>query len=106
MAKLEENRGVYWLPGSAAESTDGAPLNLEFRVARLVVKATTDSETEFDASQLEESEETRRLNHNGALEPSKKKKKGCRNFEEKTTNMRISEPLRKTANEWTSEPPR
>ena len=25
VAKLEENRGVHWLPGSAAESTDGAP---------------------------------------------------------------------------------
>ena len=35
----------------------------EFRVARLVVEATTDSETEFDATQLEESEETRRLKH-------------------------------------------
>ena len=63
VAKLEENRRVYWLPGSAAESTDGAPLNLKFRVARSVVEATTDSETEFDASQLEESEETRRLKH-------------------------------------------
>ena len=63
MAKLEENRRECWLPGSAAESTDGAPLNLKFRVARLVVEATTDSETEFDASQLEESEETRRLKH-------------------------------------------
>ena len=55
VAKLEENRRVYWLPGPAAESTDGALLNLKFRVARLVVEATTDSETEFDASQLEES---------------------------------------------------
>ena len=26
VAKLEENRRVYWLPGWAAESTDGAPL--------------------------------------------------------------------------------
>ena len=67
VAKLEENRRVYWLPGSAAESTDGAPLNLKFRVARLVVEATTDSETEFDASQLEESEETRRLKHKTIL---------------------------------------
>ena len=67
VAKLEENRSVYWLPGSAAESTDGAPLNLKFRVARLVVKVTTDSETEFDASQLEESEETCRLNHKTIL---------------------------------------
>ena len=67
VAKLEQNRRVYWLPGSAAESTDGAPLNLKFRVARLVVEATTDSETEFDASQLEESEETRRLKHKTIL---------------------------------------
>ena len=57
MAKLEENRRVYWLPGSAAESTDGAPLSMKFRVARLVVEATTDSETNFDVNtmQLEES---------------------------------------------------
>ena len=26
VAKLEENRRVYWLPGSAADNTDGAPL--------------------------------------------------------------------------------
>ena len=67
VAKLEENRRVYWLPGSAAESTDGAPLNMKFRVARSVVEATTDSETEFDATQLEESEETRRLKHKTIL---------------------------------------
>ena len=53
VAKLEENREVYWLPGSAAENTDGAPLIMEFRVERLVVEATTDSETEFDETQLE-----------------------------------------------------
>ena len=65
VAKLEENRRVHWLPGLAAESTDGAPLIMKFRVARLVVEATTDSETDFDvnATQLEESEETRRLIH-------------------------------------------
>ena len=65
VAKLEENRGVYWLPGSATESTDGAPLSMKFRVARLVVEATPNSETDFDmnATQLEESEETRRLKH-------------------------------------------
>ena len=63
--KVVENHRVYWLPGSAAESTDGAPLSMKFRVARLVVEATTDSETDFDvnATQLEESEETRRLKH-------------------------------------------
>ena len=59
VARLEENRRVYWLPGSAAESTDGASLN--------VVEATTNSETEFDATQLEESEETRRLEHKTIL---------------------------------------
>ena len=59
VAKLKENRRVYWLPGSAAESTDGAPLNMKFRVARLVVEATTDSQIEFDATQLEESGEAR-----------------------------------------------
>ena len=69
VAKLEENRRVHWLPGSAAENTDGAPLSMKFRVARLVVEATTDSETEFDvnATQLEESEEKRRLKHKTIL---------------------------------------
>ena len=56
---------MYWLPGSAAESTDGAPLSMKFRMARLVFGATADSETELDANatQLEESEETRRPKH-------------------------------------------
>ena len=67
VAKLEENCRVCWLPGSAAENTDGIPLTTEFRVERLVVEATTDSETEFDATQLEESEETRRLKHKTIL---------------------------------------
>ena len=40
---------------------------MEFRVERLVVEATTDSETEFDAKQLEESEETRRPKHETIL---------------------------------------
>ena len=64
VAKLEENRGVYRLPGSATESTDGAPLCMKFRV-RLAVEATPNSETDFDvnATQLEENEETRRLKH-------------------------------------------
>ena len=59
VAKQEENRRVYWLPGSAAESTDGASFTMKFRIARLVVEATADSETELDvnATQLEESEE-------------------------------------------------
>ena len=65
VAKLEENRGMYRLPGSATESSHGTPLCMKFRVARLVVEATTDSETDFDvnATQLEESEETHRLKH-------------------------------------------
>ena len=63
VAELEENSRMYWLPGSAAENTDGAPLITKFRVERLVVEASTDSETEFDATQLEESVETRRLKH-------------------------------------------
>ena len=40
---------------------------MKFRVARLVVEATTDSETDFVATQLEESEETRRLKHKTIL---------------------------------------
>ena len=35
----------------------------EFRVDTLVVEATKNSETEFHATQLEESEESRRLKH-------------------------------------------
>ena len=56
VAKLKENHRVYWLPGSAAESTHGAQLSMKFRVAWLVVEATTDSETDFDVNttQLEE----------------------------------------------------
>ena len=49
VARLEENRRVYWLPGSAAESTDGASLNV------------------VEATQLEESEETPRLKHKTIL---------------------------------------
>ena len=65
MAKLKENRRVYWLPGSAAESTDGAPLTTKLRVVWMIVEATPSSETDFDmnTTQLEESEETRRLKH-------------------------------------------
>ena len=47
VAKLRENRGVHWLPGSATESTDGATLCIKSRVARLVVEATTNSETKL-----------------------------------------------------------
>ena len=34
-AKLEKHRGVYWLPCSATEHTDGVPLSPNPRVARL-----------------------------------------------------------------------
>ena len=65
VAELVENLKVYWLQGSATESTDGAPLCIQFRVARLVVDVKTNSESEFsaNATQLEKSEETRRLKH-------------------------------------------
>ena len=69
VAKLEENRRVYWLPGSAARNTDGAPLSTKFRVVWLIVEATPSSETDFGVNtmQLEESEETRRLKHKTIL---------------------------------------
>ena len=38
-------------------------MSMKFRVERFAVEATTDSETEFDATPLEESEETHRLKH-------------------------------------------
>ena len=62
-AKLEKHRGVYWLPGSAAEHTDGAPLCPNPRAARSAVEAPPISVPDPDATlmQLEESEETRRL---------------------------------------------
>ena len=64
VAQLEENRRVFRLPSSATESTDGAPFCIKSRVARLVVEATPNSETDFDVSAtLEESAETRRLKH-------------------------------------------
>ena len=40
---------------------------MKFRMARLVVETTTNSETEFDATQLEESEGTRKLKHKTIL---------------------------------------
>ena len=67
-AKLEKHRGVYWLPCSATEHTDGAPLCPNPRTARLAVEAPPISVPDPDATpmQLEESEETRRPKH-GAL---------------------------------------
>ena len=69
VTKLRENRRVYWLPGSAAESTDRAPLSRKFRVVWMIVETTPSSETDFDVNttQLEESEETRRLKHKKIL---------------------------------------
>ena len=62
---LVKTSEVYPLPGSATESTDGTPLCMNVRVARLAVEATPNCETDFNvnATQLEESEETRRLIH-------------------------------------------
>ena len=76
MAKLEENRGVCWLPGSATESTDGAPLGIKFRVARLVLEATPNSETDFDvsAAQLEESEEQSQTQDNTTSREQRRKR--------------------------------
>ena len=64
-AKLEKHRGVYWQPCSATEHTDGAPLCLNPRTARLAVEAPPISVPDPDATpmQLEESEETRRPKH-------------------------------------------
>ena len=64
-AKLEKHRGVYWLPCSATEHTDGVPLCPNPRVARLVVEVPPISVPDPDATpmQLEESEETRRPKH-------------------------------------------
>ena len=63
VAKLEESRRVYWLPGSASESTDGAPLSTKFRVVWLIVEAPPSSQTGLGVNilQLEESEETRHI---------------------------------------------
>ena len=64
-AKLEKHRGVYWLPCSATEHTDGVPLCPNPRAARLAVEAPPISVPDPDATpmQLEESEETRRPKH-------------------------------------------
>ena len=94
VAKLEKNRGVYRLPGSATKSTNGAPLS-KFRAARLVVEATTDSETEFDvnATQLEESEETRRLKHKTSPRHVSKDKHDARQIAHLQSKTRIGEKV-------------
>ena len=79
VAKLEENRRVCWWPGLPTESTDGAPLCIKSRVARLAVGVTPNSETDFDVNgtQLEESEETRRLKHKTSPRHVSKDKHRC-----------------------------
>ena len=64
-AKLEKHRGVSWLPCSATEHTDGAPLCPNPRTERLAVEAPPISVPDPAATpmQLEESEETRRPKH-------------------------------------------
>ena len=64
-AKLEKHRGVCWLPCSATEHTDGAPLCPNPRVARLAVEALPITVPDRDATpmQLEESEEAPRPKH-------------------------------------------
>ena len=66
-AKLEKHRGVYRLPCSATEHTDGVPLCPNPRAARLAVEAPPISVPDPDATpmQLEESEETRGPKHRG-----------------------------------------
>ena len=70
-AKLEKQRGVYWLPRSVTEPSDGAPLCPDPKTARLAVEAPPISVPDPDATpmQLEESEEARRPKHK-ALPPN------------------------------------
>ena len=62
VAKLKKYRGVYFVPCSATEHTDGAPLCPNPRTARLAVGPPPTSVPDPAATpmQLEESEETRR----------------------------------------------
>ena len=64
-AKLEKQQGVHWLPCSATEHTDGAPLCPNPRTAMLAVEAPPIFVPDPDATpmQLEESEETRGPKH-------------------------------------------
>ena len=91
VAKLEENRRVYWLPGSATESTNGAPLYMKFRVARLADEATPDSETK--ATQLEESEETRRPKHKTILRHVNRNKHDTRQIAHLQSRTRSGETV-------------
>ena len=64
-AKFEKHRGVYWLPCSATEHTDRAPLCPNPRAARIAVEAPPISVPDPHATpmQLEESKETCRPKH-------------------------------------------
>ena len=93
VAKLDKNLRVYWLPGSAAENKDGAPLITEFRVERLVVEATTDSETEFDATQLEEGEKPRRFKHKVILRHVNRDENDTRQIIHLQSRMRNAETV-------------
>ena len=61
-AKLEKHRGVYWLPCSATEPSDGAPLCPNPKAARLAIEAPPISVPDLDATpmQLEESTASKR----------------------------------------------
>ena len=51
--KLEKHRGVYWLPCSATEHTDGTPLCPNPIAARLAVEAPPISLPDPDATQMQ-----------------------------------------------------
>ena len=93
--KLEENCGVYQLPGSATESTNGAPCCMKFRKARLIGEATPSSQTNFDANatQLEESEETRRLKHKTLPRHVSKDEHGARQIAHLQSRSRSGETV-------------
>ena len=65
VAKLEKHRGVYWLPCSVTEPSDGVPLCPNPRMARLAIEAPPVSVPDHDATpvHVDESEETRRPRH-------------------------------------------
>ena len=69
-AKLEKHRGVYWLPCSVTEPSDGVPLCPNPNPARLAIEAPPVSVPDPDAMpmHLDESEEARRPKHK-ALPP-------------------------------------
>ena len=64
-AKLENHRGVHWLPCSVTEPSDGAPLCPNPKAARLAIESPPITVPDLDATlvQLEKSEEARRPKH-------------------------------------------